>query len=714
MPKPLTTAIPATHMPSPLRKLASLGTLRRTMPSPPANQAQPARARRREAVRASAASLISRPSVVEALMPKTETQDRQASWRLARILRVLLETVAEDRRDGPPAGNVVAPNREHLAVAEPDAAGDLVDDAVVDRIAAVVERDGAALVDLPGNGLVDVDEHGVDEAVGRGACDVCDVGRCAPLRQSLRVGVLNRPQLGRVEVVEHLARALGELGVGDGVRVARDARREQVRVGVHRAVDGGQRLDGGEDQRHVEPAEQRPQCLIDLTCVLAHPGFLALGALDLAAGRAVSDRRLADRARDVAREVRDGDLRRFELGCDLEQADASLRERQHERGVRERERAQERLEMEAVGDLDHARQVVRQAVGRASRRREEEREAPCLVAPELIVVDQVGDLLLDRGDVLPIGACLLELADGLAGQVLQLDSLCVTAGGRAGRHVDRDARRLAGSEQTVQLRTCRDVGWEDHCGSPGSVDRDPSGRPGSIVCSDLVTDTIEIHTRRTTRGVRMNDKANWQVAHLGDIERRGTDIPVREHLGIQAFGINAYEAGEDGTLIGEHDEGGTGQQELYIVLDGKATFEIDGETVEAPAGTFVSVGPESKRKATGEGTVLAIGATPGQAYEGVDWGEAWPLHSESMIAYNEERYADALAAVRKALEHMPDHAGLNYNYACFATRAGETGDDTFAHLRRAVELLPRFRQDARSDPDFAAVRDDPRFEEALR
>src|SRR5262245_12619098 len=70
LPKPLTTAIPATHMPSPLRKLASLGTLRRTEPSPPANHAQPARARRREAVRASAASLISRPSVVEALMPR--------------------------------------------------------------------------------------------------------------------------------------------------------------------------------------------------------------------------------------------------------------------------------------------------------------------------------------------------------------------------------------------------------------------------------------------------------------------------------------------------------------------------------------------------------------------------------------------------------------------------------------------------------------------
>jgi hypothetical protein len=189
---------------------------------------------------------------------------------------------------------------------------------------------------------------------------------------------------------------------------------------------------------------------------------------------------------------------------------------------------------------------------------------------------------------------------------------------------------------------------------------------------------------------------------------------VREHLGIQAFGINAYTPGEDGTLIGGHDEFGSRQEELYLVLDGTATFEVDGDTVDAPAGTFVFVRPESQRKATGDGTVLAVCATPGEAYEGIDWGEAWPLHNESMKAYSEQRYADALGPVRRALERMPDHAGLHYSYACFATLAGETGDDTFAHLRRSVELLPRFREDARRDDDFAAVRDDSRFEQALR
>jgi hypothetical protein len=212
----------------------------------------------------------------------------------------------------------------------------------------------------------------------------------------------------------------------------------------------------------------------------------------------------------------------------------------------------------------------------------------------------------------------------------------------------------------------------------------------------------------------MSDNAKWRVARLDELEQRGRFIPVREHLGIHSFGINALTRGEDGTLINEHDESGSGQEEVYLVLDGTATFEIDGQAFDAPAGTFVSVPPESRRKATGDATVLALGGTPGEAYQALDWGEAWSFHQESMVAYGEQRYADALAAVRSGLERFPDHAGLNYNYACFATLAGEIDDETFSHLKRSTELFPPFREQARGDDDFAAARDDSRFEDALR
>ena len=88
----------------------------------------------------------------------------------------------------------------------------------------------------------------------------------------------------------------------------------------------------------------------------------------------------------------------------------------------------------------------------------------------------------------------------------------------------------------------------------------------------------------------MNDTQNWKVARLDEIERRDRDIPVREHLGIHSFGINGFVRGEDGTLINEHTESGSGQEELYFVVDGTATFEVDGETIEATPGTLLYVG----------------------------------------------------------------------------------------------------------------------------
>src|SRR4051812_38837561 len=172
----------------------------------------------------------------------------------------------------------------------------------------------------------------------------------------------------------------------------------------------------------------------------------------------------------------------------------------------------------------------------------------------------------------------------------------------------------------------------------------------------------------------MPDNQKWQVARLEEIERRGRDIPVREHMGIHSFGINAFTPGDGGLLINEHDEKGSGQEELYLVLDGTATFEIDGETFDASAGTLVFVQPEARRKATGDGTILALGGTPGAAYQGIGWGEAWEFHRDSLTAYGEQRYGDALDLVRSGLERTPDNGGLHFNYACFASLAGDTGD----------------------------------------
>src|SRR5215471_16282202 len=88
IPKPLTTAIPTTHMPRPLRKLASLGTYRRTKPSPPANHAQPARTRRRATLPVITAANVPRPSLVEAAVTRRKKTARAAD-QLAAALQIL-------------------------------------------------------------------------------------------------------------------------------------------------------------------------------------------------------------------------------------------------------------------------------------------------------------------------------------------------------------------------------------------------------------------------------------------------------------------------------------------------------------------------------------------------------------------------------------------------------------------------------------------------
>src|SRR5215203_2622918 len=118
----------------------------------------------------------------------------------------------------------------------------------------------------------------------------------------------------------------------------------------------------------------------------------------------------------------------------------------------------------------------------------------------------------------------------------------------------------------------------------------------------------------------------FEVGRLQDLEGTETDgrvqINVRRHFGIQAFGTSAYRA-DNGELISEHDETGfrigqTHQEELYVVVAGQATFTVNGERVDAPAGTVVFVGdPTAKRGAVAEepGTiVLAIGGKPGEAF----------------------------------------------------------------------------------------------------
>jgi tetratricopeptide (TPR) repeat protein len=209
--------------------------------------------------------------------------------------------------------------------------------------------------------------------------------------------------------------------------------------------------------------------------------------------------------------------------------------------------------------------------------------------------------------------------------------------------------------------------------------------------------------------------SDYKVARLEEIEEqsdgRAPWRPVRHHFGITSFGVNAWTGHAAGDrIINEHDEADEGEEELYVVQSGRARFDVGGDTVDAPAGTYVFVPPGVKRTAFAEEpqtTIIVVGGEPGKAYRPTGW-EAWqPINP----LYEEGRYAEAAAAGRAVALEQP-LPNLLYNLACCESLAGET-DQAIEHLGQAIAGYEDFRGYAGKDSDFDPIREDPRFQELL-
>ena len=181
--------------------------------------------------------------------------------------------------------------------------------------------------------------------------------------------------------------------------------------------------------------------------------------------------------------------------------------------------------------------------------------------------------------------------------------------------------------------------------------------------------------------------------------------PIRRTLGITAFGINAYTAGKAGDeVVEDHTE--QTHEEAYVVVRGHATFTVDGEEVDAPAGTIVFLDdPEQRRHAvaTEAGTtVLAIGGQPG-----THTISSWEYIFPSLPARNEGDWDAARNILEGALaEH--DIPAIRYHLAQVEARAGNA-DRALEQLRIAVAARPDYVASAATEDDFASIRDDPRF-----
>jgi mannose-6-phosphate isomerase-like protein (cupin superfamily) len=183
--------------------------------------------------------------------------------------------------------------------------------------------------------------------------------------------------------------------------------------------------------------------------------------------------------------------------------------------------------------------------------------------------------------------------------------------------------------------------------------------------------------------------------------------PVRKTLGVTAFGINAYTAANAGDeVVEDHTESQLGHEEIYAVVNGHATFTVDGEEVDAPAGTLVYLDdPAQRRSAVAKEpntTVLAIGGRPGQHEI-----SAWEYFFPALPHVASGDYDNARTILEEALTEK-DAAALHYHLACVEALAGNK-ERALAELQVAVDREERFREHAAKDEDFASIRDDPRF-----
>jgi len=195
----------------------------------------------------------------------------------------------------------------------------------------------------------------------------------------------------------------------------------------------------------------------------------------------------------------------------------------------------------------------------------------------------------------------------------------------------------------------------------------------------------------------------YDVASLDELDRypvaHGLEWrPIRRRFDIRSFGTNAYTAENVGDWVVEEHTEGSGHQELYFVARGRARFTLDGEDLDAPAGTLVCLHDHTvKRVAVAEEegtTVVAFGAKPGVPFT----PSAWEWFFEAYAKTPQE----GKEIIEGGLSELGEHPALLYHLACMEAKLGER-EQAREHLERAVELQPEWRERAKRDEDLEGV-----------
>ena len=212
----------------------------------------------------------------------------------------------------------------------------------------------------------------------------------------------------------------------------------------------------------------------------------------------------------------------------------------------------------------------------------------------------------------------------------------------------------------------------------------------------------------------MND--GYQVLSLDDLDRlTSTDgtltlLPLRRTIGFRPFGVNAWLGARAGDHVIERHHERDGDEELYVVVRGRATFTLGEETFDAPEGTLVHATPGTLREAIAaddDTVVLAVGAKPGKPWQPAAWEDFFVAFAHRAAGRTDE----ARALVADTLARHPGTWQGPYNAACFEALEGDD-DAAFAQLRVAYERAPALIAEyAPADGDLVRLQSDPRWRE---
>ena len=185
-------------------------------------------------------------------------------------------------------------------------------------------------------------------------------------------------------------------------------------------------------------------------------------------------------------------------------------------------------------------------------------------------------------------------------------------------------------------------------------------------------------------------------------------LPVRRELGVGAFGVNAFRAARAGDSVVEEHEESPGQEELYIVVCGRATFTIEGESCDAPAGTAIFIADPAARRsaiaAKDATVVLAVGGWRERPYHALPWE---PIYL-AMPQIRNGDWPGAAATIEREAGEQRDSAPVRYRLASLYARIGDT-DRALDELLRAIEINPALGERAQDDAALEPLRGNARW-----